>query len=518
MGLARMAHRRSTLCSLSRCLTQPGLWSRGFASLPDPIGEEQGPINSKDGKVLHPELLNTNFVNAEYAVRGELYLKGEELRKQGKEIIFTNVGNPHALGQKPRTFNRQVMSLVTCPTLLDHPKVGELFPADVIARAKQCSTYFNGGLGAYTDSRGSEGVRKEVAAYIEKRDGYPSSPDQIFLTDGASPAVRYMLNAIIRNDKDGILVPVPQYPLYSASIQLLGGKLLGYYLREDSNWSMDIPSVKRQVAQARSEGIAVRGLVFINPGNPTGQCLSYDNLKDIIQFCQEEEIVLMADEVYQTNIYQDERPFVSCKKVMMDMGEPYSKHELLSFHTVSKGALGECGLRGGYVETTNIHPGTVDQIYKIASINLSPNTTGQLGMALMVNPPEEGSESYEQWKQEESSVMESLRRRAQIMTDGFNACEGVSCTFTEGAMYSFPRLDLPQKAVQAAKQAGKSPDTFYCLKLLEDTGILTVPGSGFGQEEGTLHLRTTILPMEEKIKEVMSLFQNFHKKFMDEYR
>ena len=75
---------------------------------------------------------------------------------------------------------------------------------------------------------------------------------------------------------------------------------------------------------------------------------------------------------------QDERPFVSCKKVMMDMGEPYSKHELLSFHTVSKGALGECGLRGGYVETTNIHPGTVDQIYKIASINLSPNTTGQV--------------------------------------------------------------------------------------------------------------------------------------------
>ena len=75
---------------------------------------------------------------------------------------------------------------------------------------------------------------------------------------------------------------------------------------------------------------------------------------------------------------QDERPFVSCKKVMMDMGEPYSKHELLSFHTISKGALGECGLRGGYVEATNIHPGTIDQIYKIASINLSPNTTGQV--------------------------------------------------------------------------------------------------------------------------------------------
>ena len=74
----------------------------------------------------------------------------------------------------------------------------------------------------------------------------------------------------------------------------------------------------------------------------------------------------------------------------------------------------------------------------------------QLGMALMVNPPKEGSESYAQYKEEESSVMDSLRRRAQIMTDGFNACEGVSCTFTEGAMYSFPRLDLPQKVSGAA--------------------------------------------------------------------
>ena len=74
---------------------------------------------------------------------------------------------------------------------------------------------------------------------------------------------------------------------------------------------------------------------------------------------------------------------MSCKKVMMDMGEPYSKHELLSFHTISKGALGECGLRGGYVEATNIHPGTIDQIYKIASINLSPNTTGQVRVSVM---------------------------------------------------------------------------------------------------------------------------------------
>ena len=95
----------------------------------------------------------------------------------------------------------------------------------------------------------------------------------------------------------------------------------------------------------------------------------------------------------------------------------------------------------------------------------------QLGMALMVNPPKEGSESYAQWKEEESSVMDSLRRRAQIMTDGFNACEGVSCTFTEGAMYSFPRLDLPQKVSHAARRMSFPPQAVgpQCISLVTNT-------------------------------------------------
>lgn len=111
----------------------------------------------------------------------------------------------------------------------------------------------------------------------------------------------------------------------------------------------------------------------------SGQCLSYDNLKEIVKFAYEEKLVLMADEVYQENVYQDERPFVSTKKVMMDMGAPYSNSvELCSFHTVSKGSAGECGLRGGYFEATNIHPGAMEELYKLVSINLSPNTVGQV--------------------------------------------------------------------------------------------------------------------------------------------
>eukprot|EP00891_Asterochloris_glomerata_P002765 jgi/Astpho2/2765/Aster-00940 len=495
--------------------------SRAFASaaLPQPTDDHSGPQNVKEGKVLHPDLLNENLKKTEYAVRGELYMRAEELRKAGKEIIFTNVGNPQALGQKPLTFNRQVQALVSCPSLLEHPEVGKLFPKDAIARAKHMLTLIPGGVGAYTDSRGAPGIRQEIADFIERRDGVPSNPDHIFITDGASPAVRMMLNAIIRDERDGLLVPIPQYPLYSASIQLLGGSLVPYYLNEKDGWSMNIKDLRQRVDTARSQGLAVRGLVFINPGNPTGQCLTKQNLQELIQFCADEHLVLMADEVYQENIFTDDVEFHSAKAVLAEMGGEIAKSlELASFHTVSKGALGECGLRGGYVELTNMHPKTVEELYKVASINLAPNSYGQVSLSLSMNPPKQGEESYDLWKKERDDIIASMTRRAHIMTDGFNSLEGVSCNFTEGAMYSFPQIHLPSKAMEAAKKAGKPADVFYCLKLLEATGISTVPGSGFGQEKGTLHFRTTILPPEAKIKAVVERLSKFHGKFMDEYR
>ena len=250
-----------------------------------------------------------------------------------------------------------------------------------------------------------------------------------------------------------------------------------------------------------------------------GQCLSAANLADLVKFAHDEHIVLLADEVYQENIYQDERPFVSARKVMTELGAPYATNtELLSFHTVSKGTGGECGLRGGYVDMANIHPGTVEQMYKIASINLTPNNIGQVAMSCLVNPPKEGDASYAATVAQKAAELASLRRRAHAVTDGFNALEGVTCNFTEGAMYSFPRLTLPPKAVAAAKAAGKEPDVFYCIELLKQEGISTVPGSGFGQEAGTFHLRTTILPREEQIAEFVKKFKRFHEGFMAKYR
>eukprot|EP00246_Nothoceros_aenigmaticus_P005444 TRINITY_DN1750_c0_g1_i2.p1 TRINITY_DN1750_c0_g1~~TRINITY_DN1750_c0_g1_i2.p1 ORF type:complete len:453 (+),score=66.56 TRINITY_DN1750_c0_g1_i2:145-1503(+) len=437
------------------------------------------------GKVLDPETINDNVRKTVYAVRGELYLRASELQKEGKKIIFTNVGNPHALGQKPLTFPRQVMALCQAPFLMDDPKVNVCFPPDAIRRARKYLAMTSGGVGAYSDSRGIHGIRAECARFIEERDGYPSDLDLIFLTDGASKGVMQVLQALIRNDQDGIMVPIPQYPLYSATITLLGGTLVPYYLNEESNWDLDIADLKKQIAAARKNGTTVRGLVFINPGNPTGQCLTKANLQQLIEFCYTEKLVLLADEVYQVNIYQDDHSFVSAKKVLGDMGLPYCMTvELISFHSVSKGFLGECGQRGGYFELTNIHPQVVDELYKVASIALSPNVNGQIMMGLMVSPPVPGDTSYALYMEESKAILESLRKRAHMMTDGFNDCQNVICNFTEGAMYSFPQIKLPRTAIAAAKESGKAPDVFYCLKLLEATGISTVPGSGFGQKEG----------------------------------
>uniref|UniRef100_A0A7N0T5H9 Aminotransferase class I/classII large domain-containing protein n=1 Tax=Kalanchoe fedtschenkoi TaxID=63787 RepID=A0A7N0T5H9_KALFE len=469
-------------------------------------------------KGLDYDSINENVKKSQYAVRGELYLRASELQKEGKKIIFTNVGNPHALGQKPLTFPRQVVALCQAPFLLDDPNVGLIFPSDAIARARHYLSLTSGGLGAYSDSRGLPGIRKEVAEFIERRDGYPSDPELIFLTDGASKGVMQILSTIIRGPGDGILVPVPQYPLYSAAISLFGGSLVPYYLEETENWALDINDLRQSVAKARSNGISVRAMVIINPGNPTGQCLSIDNLKEILRFCYQESIVLLGDEVYQQNVYQDERPFISSRKVLLDMGPPISKEvQLVSYHTVSKGYWGECGQRGGYFEMTNIPPETVDEIYKVASISLSPNVPGQIFMGLMVNPPKPGDISYLKFELESKGILESLRRRARMMTDGFNSCKNVICNFTEGAMYSFPQIKLPPKAIEAAKRAGKVPDVFYCLKLLEATGISTVPGSGFGQKEGVFHLRTTILPAEEDMPGIMESFKKFNDAFMTQY-
>ena len=160
-------------------------------------------------------------------------------------------------------------------------------------------------------------------------------------------------------------------------------------------WAFDVDALRTSCADARNRGMNVRGLVLINPGNPTGQCMDLDMQRRIVRFCVEQRIVLLADEVYQTNIYRDDRPFRSMRSVSRGMGGTIREQlELISFHSASKGALGECGLRGGYIHFTNISPVFKRETYKLLSVSLSPNVVGNVTVGLMCNPPRPGDHSY----------------------------------------------------------------------------------------------------------------------------
>ncbi|KAG6510635.1 hypothetical protein ZIOFF_028663 [Zingiber officinale] len=385
------------------------------------------------------------------------------------QILYFNVGNPQSLGQKAITFFREVLVLCDHPPLLDKSETRALFSGDAIARARHILD-------------GVKGLRDAVAAGIASRDGFPANPDDIFLTDGATPAVHIIMQLLIRSEKDGILCPIPQYPLYSASIFLHGGSLVPYYLDESTGWGLEIAELKKQLDEARSKGITVRALVVINPGNPTGQVLAKENQKQIVDFCKSEGLVLLADEVYQDNVYVDDKKFNSFKKIARSMGYEDADLLLVSIQSVSKGYYGECGKRGGYMEVTGFSDEVKEQIRKVATVNLCfSNISGQILVSLVMNPPKIGDESYESFNAEKQGILSSLARRAKALEDAFNGLEGVTCNKAEGAMYLFPRLHLPQKAIEAAKVINSAPDVFYARRLLDATGIVVVPGSGFGQ-------------------------------------
>ncbi|XP_011141033.1 alanine aminotransferase 2 isoform X2 [Harpegnathos saltator] len=438
------------------------------------------------------------------------------VKKPFKEVIKANVGDAHAMGQQPITFLRQVLTLTVSPTLLDDPS----YPEDAKARARTVLHGCKGGsVGSYSESAGIECIRKHVAQYIQNRDGIPCDYHNIILSNGASDGIKSFLklfNEKINGKPSGVLVPIPQYPLYSATLAEFGLVQIGYYLDEDNKWSLDINELGQALKKSK-EKCNPRVLVAINPGNPTGQVLTRSNIEDIIRFAHKNHLFLLADEVYQDNIYDKDSAFHSFKKVMMEMGEPYSKMELASFMSISKGYMGECGIRGGYGEIINMDPQVMTILLKSISTMLCPTVLGQVAMDVVVNPPQPNEPSYQLFQKEKAHTLRSLAERSQLVVDTLNSIPGFKANPAMGAMYVFPRFELPPKAIEAAKAKGQEPDVFYAFKLLESTGICVIAGSGFGQKPGTYHFRTTILPQKDKIKTMLESLKQFHVKFLKEY-
>ena len=148
--------------------------------------------------------------------------------------------------------------------------------------------------------------------------------------------------------------------------------------------------------------------------------------------------------------------------------------------------------------------------YKRAARRTHPN----IRRFVFVDP---NDRRYDLYAHERDTILHSMKCRAEMITSTLSDLEGVSFNASQGAMYAFPRIYLPPKALDAAAEAGKPADMMYCLELLDSTGIVVVPGSGFGQKDGTLHFRATILPPEEELRDVLLRYSNFHASFMEKY-
>ena len=476
--------------------------------------------------LFSPVIVNPNILEMEYAVRGPIPQRAAELEAQGMKIIPCHIGNPQALGQSPMSYNRQVLSLVEDPSKISREralknlieetafspiKETDFVSEDILAVSEHILAQMKaGGTGAYTDSKGERFVREAVAEFIDTRDqvehyaGLRADPEKIFLTSGASQGVKFVIDLLVARSNDGIMVPIPQYPLYSATIKKAGGVQVNYYPDEDSGWTFDQALLEESLEKARRGGVNVKGIVVINPGNPTGAVLSEKSIRTVIEFAKQHQLAILADEVYQENVYAGE--FVSFARVLGNQTVP-----LFSFHSISKGFFGECGHRGGYLEVRNppkiqgSHLDFVDLLTKQASVSLCANTAGQILTYLMVTPPAEGSQSHQQFLDEKNRTLSDLKEKAALIRHAFTRMDGVECFGETGAMYLFPRLNkLPP---------GKT-DFDYCMALLETTGLCTVNGTGFGQKDGTSHLRIAFLPPQQLLAEVLPEWIKFHNEYV----
>ncbi len=470
--------------------------------------------------------VNRNILEMEYAVRGPIPQRAAELKKSGQSIIPCNLGNPQALGQQPISFYREVLSLVEHPVGIDRERrlkamfnggvldgldAGDFHSGYVLDLSERFLALMESGMGAYSESSGPKFIREAVADFIDRRDGVNdqlglrSRPEQVFITNGASEAVRYVIDLLIDDVDDGIMIPIPQYPLYSAAIKRCGGVQVDYYLDEEAGWTTDRAALESSIDEARSRGVNVKAIVVINPGNPTGAVLDEESIDAVISFAGENGLAIITDEVYQENVY--DAGFVSFARVLGRSEVP-----LFSVHSTSKGFYGECGHRGGYLEIRNaprvkgVDLSFTDLVLKQASVNICSNTVGQLMMYLLVNPPPENTEPYRRFTSERRRILGDLHDKAVMIRAGFDHMDGVSCFGRTGAMYLFPRLDeLPEG----------TNDFDYCMRLLERTGLVTVNGEGFGQKPGTSHLRIAFLPPRDVIEEVLPAWIDFHNEYVN---
>ncbi|XP_064189984.1 alanine aminotransferase 2-like [Anguilla rostrata] len=433
-----------------------------------------------------------------------------------KELIDICWGDAHSTGIKPLSFVRQVLAACLHPELLHSDRL----PVDARQRAQRLLGECEGGsLGSYTHSCGLPHVRRSVAEFITRRDGGVASlPENIFISLGSQRALTLVLSLLAQGEgvsRTGVLTPAPACYTVAMALAAVGVAPVPYHLCEEQGWVLRVDEVCRVLRASRGH-CDPRVLYVVNPGNPTGHVQSKESIEQVIRLAAEERLILVVNEVDQDSVHGEGSEFVSYRKVLFEMGPQFSDAvELISLHSISRGLMGEGGLRSGYMEVLNVDPAVISTFQRtLLSVDICPPVPGQIALDLMACPPRPGDPSHATYAEEVQTQRDALIGNVRRAREVLDSLPGVSCQTGAGGHYLFPRLHLPTAAVEQARSAGVEADLLYSGQLLEEEGLCVGPGCEFGQREGTYHIRLHVMACPEVLEDALGRLKRFHLRFM----
>jgi alanine-synthesizing transaminase len=403
---------------------------------------------------LNPIAKSRKLANVCYDIRGPVLDKAREMEEEGQKIIKLNIGNLAVFGLEP--------------------------PDEIVQDMIRNLPHSAG----YTDSKGLFAPRKAVVHYTQQKHVAGVTVDDVYLGNGASELIVMSMNALL-NDGDEVLVPAPDYPLWTAAVSLWGGTPRHYLCDEGAGWLPDIDDIEAKITPA------TRAIVVINPNNPTGALYPEDVLRAIVELARRHQLIVFADEIYDKTLY-DGNTHTSIASLADDV-------LFVSFNGLSKNYR-SCGYRAGWMVVSGEKRHARDYIEglnMLASMRLCSNTPGQLAIQTALG----GYQSIDDLVAPGGRLARQRDLAYQLLTQ----IPGVSVVKPKAALYMFPKLD--------AKMYPVADDQQFAYELLADEKVLIVQGSGFNWARPD-HFRVVFLPNTDDLADAFARIA----RFLEHYR
>ena len=392
---------------------------------------------------------SSKLANVLYDVRGPIVDAARQMEDEGQKIIKLNIGNMAPFGFDP--------------------------PEEVVQDMARNLPDSAG----YSDSKGIFAARKAVMHYTQQQGIAGVTLDDIYLGNGASELIVMATQALL-NDGDELLLPAPDYPLWTAATSLAGGVPVHYVCDESNGWMPSLEDMRSKITPR------TRGIVVINPNNPTGALYSDALLRGIVQLAREHDLVLLVDEVYDKVLYEGVK-HTAMASLSTDV-------LTLTFNSLSK-AYRSCGFRAGWMVVSGDKRAARDYIEglnMLANLKLGSNVPGQWAIQTALG----GYQSINDLVKEGGR----LRRQRDLAYELITQIPGVSCVKPQAALYMFPRLDPDMYPIADDRQ--------FFMEVLRATRVMLVQGSGFNYPDNQ-HFRIVFLPHEDDLREAVARLAAF---------